>query len=62
MQVIRCITYVRQSSYMVKFRWCSAPASEKQIRFLKNKKISVPDGLSKGEASRLIGLLSSRRS
>jgi hypothetical protein len=47
---------------MVKFRWCSAPASEKQIQFLQNKKISVPDGLSKGEAIHLIGMLSSRRS
>lgn len=41
-----------------KTRWRKAPASEKQIRALRNKGISVPEGLTKGQASHLIGMLS----
>jgi superfamily II DNA or RNA helicase len=39
--------------------WRREPASEKQIRFLRGKKITVPQGLTKGQASHLIGMLSS---
>lgn len=39
-------------------RWRSAPATEKQINVIRSKKINVPDGLTKGQASHLIGMLS----
>ena len=39
-------------------RWRRAPATEKQIRVLRARKISVPKGLTKGQASHLIGMLS----
>ncbi|MDY6971407.1 MAG: DEAD/DEAH box helicase [Thermodesulfobacteriota bacterium] len=39
-------------------RWRIAPASEKQIDVLRRKKIDVPEGLTKGQASHLIGMLS----
>ncbi len=39
-------------------RWRSAPATEKQINVLRSRKINVPDGLTKGQASHLIGMLS----
>jgi len=38
-------------------RWRSAPATEKQIRVLRRRKIKVPAGLTKGQASHLIGIL-----
>lgn len=38
-------------------RWRRAPATEKQINLLKNKNINVPEGLTKGQASHLIGML-----
>ncbi len=39
-------------------RWRRAPATEKQIKVLRNMKINVPKGLTKGQASHLIGMLS----
>ena len=39
-------------------RWRSAPATEKQINVLRRRKIEVPAGLTKGQASHLIGMLS----
>jgi len=38
-------------------RWRRAPATEKQIRVLHRRKITVPAGLTKGQASHLIGML-----
>ena len=38
-------------------RWRSAPATEKQIRALRRRKIKAPEGLTKGQASHLIGML-----
>ncbi|MGD8389197.1 MAG: hypothetical protein PVG49_18765 [Desulfobacteraceae bacterium] len=38
--------------------WRSQPATEKQIAVLKARRINIPEGLTKGLASRLIGLLS----
>ena len=38
--------------------WRRSPASEKQIDVLRRKKVSVPEGLTKGQASHLIGMLS----
>ncbi|MBN1831980.1 MAG: DEAD/DEAH box helicase [Deltaproteobacteria bacterium] len=38
-------------------RWRRSPASEKQINLLKNKGIEIPKGLTKGQASYLIGML-----
>jgi len=38
-------------------RWRRAPATEKQIRVLHRRKIKVPAGLTKGQASHLIGML-----
>lgn len=38
-------------------RWRRAPASEKQINLLRVKNISVPGGITKGQASHLIGML-----
>jgi hypothetical protein len=37
--------------------WRRAPATEKQIRVLRRRKIEVPPGLTKGQASHLIGML-----
>ncbi len=39
-------------------RWRRAPATEKQVKLLQTRKINVPDGLTKGLASHLIGMLS----
>ena len=39
-------------------RWRDAPATKKQIKVLHRRKIEVPAGLTKGEASHLIGMLS----
>jgi ATP-dependent helicase IRC3 len=39
-------------------RWRRAPATEKQVRLLLNKKINAPKGLTKGQASHLISMLS----
>ncbi|MFC1535069.1 DEAD/DEAH box helicase [Thermodesulfobacteriota bacterium] len=39
-------------------RWRNEPATEKQIKMLGAKKIDVPRGLTKGQASHLIGMLS----
>lgn len=39
-------------------RWRREPATEKQIKVLLSKKIEVPQGLTKGQASHLIGMLS----
>ncbi len=38
-------------------RWRRAPASDKQLRVLRSKKIKVPEGLTKGQASHLISML-----
>lgn len=38
-------------------RWRRQPASQKQLKVLLRKKIKVPDGLTKGQASHLIGML-----
>jgi hypothetical protein len=40
-------------------RWRREPASKKQIDYLRKRKITVPKGLTKGQASHLIGMLSS---
>lgn len=39
-------------------RWRSEPATEKQLRVLRRRKIHIPRGLTKGQASHLIGMLS----
>ena len=39
-------------------RWRRAPASDKQLRALHGKKIKIPKGLTKGQASHLISMLS----
>jgi len=39
-------------------RWRDAPATKKQIKVLRRRKIAVPAGLTKGQASHLIGMLS----
>jgi hypothetical protein len=39
-------------------RWRREPASEKQLNVLRKKKIEVPKGLTKGQASHLISMLS----
>ena len=39
-------------------RWRKDKATEKQIQFLQSKHIQVPEGLTKGQASYLIGMLS----
>ncbi len=39
-------------------RWRNAPATEKQIKVLLARKINVPAGLTRGQASHLIGMLS----
>lgn len=38
-------------------RWRRAPPSDKQLIVLRSKKIKVPEGLTKGQASHLIGML-----
>jgi hypothetical protein len=38
-------------------RWRHAAASDKQLRVLRGKKIKVPKGLTKGQASHLISML-----
>jgi hypothetical protein len=38
-------------------RWRSEPATKKQIRMLRRRKIKTPEGLTKGQASHLIGML-----
>ncbi|MBT8331507.1 MAG: DEAD/DEAH box helicase [Deltaproteobacteria bacterium] len=38
-------------------RWRRAPASDKQLRVLRSRKIKVPKGLTKGQASHLISML-----
>jgi hypothetical protein len=38
--------------------WRNMPASEKQLKVLRDRKIDVPEGLTKGQASHLIGMLS----
>ncbi|MBW1803758.1 MAG: hypothetical protein JRJ85_23890, partial [Deltaproteobacteria bacterium] len=39
-------------------RWRRQPATEKQLNILRSRKIEVPKGLTKGQASHLIGMLS----
>lgn len=39
-------------------RWRRHPATEKQINLLRTKNLDVPEGLTKGQASHLIGMLS----
>ncbi len=39
-------------------RWRRAPATEKQIKALRSRKIDAPEELTKGQASHLIGMLS----
>jgi hypothetical protein len=38
-------------------RWRRASASQKQLKVLRNRKIDVPEGLTKGQASHLISML-----
>ena len=38
-------------------RWRQAPASDKQLTMLRSRKIKVPKGLTKGQASHLISML-----
>jgi hypothetical protein len=38
-------------------RWRRAPATDKQLRVLRSKKLTVPKGLTKGQASHLISML-----
>jgi superfamily II DNA or RNA helicase len=38
-------------------RWRRAPASQKQLKVLRDRKIEVPEGLTKGQASHLISML-----
>jgi superfamily II DNA or RNA helicase len=42
-------------------RWRRAPATEKQINVLRSRKIEVPKGITKGQASHLIGMISTNR-
>jgi hypothetical protein len=39
-------------------RWRRAPATAKQFALLQSRKVNVPEGLTKGQASHLIGMLS----
>ncbi|RJR43776.1 MAG: DEAD/DEAH box helicase [Desulfobacteraceae bacterium] len=39
-------------------RWRKAPATEKQLNVLRSKKIEIPSGITKGQASHLIGMMS----
>jgi len=39
-------------------RWRRQPASEKQVQLLQHKKIQAPEGLTKGQASHIISMLS----
>ena len=39
-------------------RWRNQPATQKQLKLLRNRKINVPKGITKGQASHLIGMLS----
>ena len=39
-------------------RWRRAPASQKQLKLLRSRKIRVPKGLTKGQASHLISMIS----
>jgi hypothetical protein len=39
-------------------RWRQAQASQKQLKVLRTRKIEVPEGLTKGQASHLISMLS----
>lgn len=39
-------------------RWRRQPATQRQISVLRGKKLDVPEGLTKGQASHLIGMLS----
>jgi superfamily II DNA or RNA helicase len=41
-------------------RWRREPASEKQLQLLRERRIQVPKGLTKGQASHLIGMLPRR--
>jgi hypothetical protein len=38
-------------------RWRTEPASDKQIQILKAKGLQIPDGLTKGHASHIIGMI-----
>jgi hypothetical protein len=51
--------YLKESVGLVarNTRWRRAPASDKQLRVLHSKKIKVPKGLTKGQASHLISML-----
>ena len=37
--------------------WRSTPASQKQIKFLRDKNIEVPQGITKGQSSHIINML-----
>ena len=39
-------------------RWRKEPATQKQLNILRKIKIDLPDGITKGQASHLIGMLS----
>jgi len=43
-------------------RWRAEPATEKQINFIKGMHVELPPGLTKGQASHLIALLSAKKS
>jgi ATP-dependent helicase IRC3 len=40
-------------------RWRRAPATERQLKVLQSRKIEVPKGVTRGQASHLIGMMSS---
>ena len=46
---------------LLKTRWRREPASEKQKKLLKGRKIDVPKGITKGQASHLIAMLAKGR-
>ena len=52
--------YFKDSMGLVRLnsRWRHEPATLKQINLLEARKIQVPKGLTKGQASHLIGMLS----
>ncbi len=46
---------------LLRAKWRGRPASAKQVEYLKSRKISVPRGITKGQASHLIAMLPRRR-
>jgi len=46
---------------LLRAKWRGRPASAKQVEYLKSWKISVPRGITKGQASHLVAMLPRRR-